>query len=85
MYTVTLEVGGWEVIKKYVELGLGVSIVSGLCLTGDEDLAVFPLGRYFPKRTYGVVLRRGKFLSPAAKRFIEMMEPSFFEDEESTS
>ncbi len=74
-YTVTLEAGGWEVIKKYVELGLGISIVTGICLTGTEKLSRIPLSQYFPKRTYGLVLRRGKFLSPAAKRFIDIMDP----------
>ncbi len=72
-YQVTLEAGGWEVIKRYVALGMGVSIVSGLCLTGDDNVAAISLEKYFPKRTYGVVLRRGRFLSPAARRFIEMM------------
>jgi len=72
-YTVTLEAGGWEVIKKYVERGLGVSIVSAICLSDHEQLNVRPLGKYFPSRSYGVVLRRGKFLSPAAKRFIDRM------------
>ena len=72
-YKVTLEAGGWEVIKKYVERGLGVSIVSAICLTDKERLSVRPLGKHFPSRSYGVVLRRGKFLSPAAKRFIDMM------------
>ena len=69
-YKVTLEAGGWEVIKKYVGLGMGVSIVSSICLSESDDLCVIPLGKYFPKRTYGVVLRRGKFLSPPARRFI---------------
>lgn len=77
-YNVALEAGGWEVIKKYVGLGLGVSIVSSICLTDDDDLCAIPLGQYFPKRTYGVVLRRGKFLSPAARRFIAAMDPEFF-------
>ena len=72
-YRVTLEAGGWEVIKKYVQRGLGVSIVSAICLTDNEQLTVLPLGSYFPSRSYGLVLRRGKFLSPAAKRFMEMM------------
>lgn len=75
---VKLEAGGWEVIKRYVELDLGISIVSGLCVTGRERLSVTPLGKYFPKRTYGVVMRRGKFLSPAAKRFIRLLDPAFF-------
>lgn len=74
-YEVKLEVGGWEVIKTYVELGLGISIVMSICITGDENLAVKPVGKYFPKRTYGVVLRKGKVLSAQAKRFIEIMEP----------
>jgi len=77
-YRVTLEAGGWEVIKKYVEMGLGISIVSAICLAGDERLCALPLGEYFPTRSYGVVLRRGKFLSPAAKRFIEAMDAGFF-------
>lgn len=77
-FRVTLEAGGWEVIKKYVELGLGISIVTSICLTGDEDLHAIALNDYFPKRTYGVVIRKGKFLTPQAKRFIEIMDPAFF-------
>ncbi len=77
-YRVALEAGGWEVIKKYVELGLGISIVTSICITAHDQLAQIPLDQYFPKRSYGIVLRRGKFLSPQAKRFIEMMNPGFF-------
>jgi DNA-binding transcriptional LysR family regulator len=76
-YEVALEAGGWEVIKKYVELGLGISIVTDVCLTGQEALACIPLRAYFPQRSYGTVVRRGKFLSPQAKRFIDMLDPEF--------
>jgi len=72
-YKVTLEAGGWEVIKKYVALGLGISIVTDVCLTGAEPLARIPLARFFPERTYGIAYRRGKFLSPQAKKFIEIL------------
>jgi len=72
-YEVRLEAGGWEVIKKYVELGLGISIVTSICLTGRENLEAIPVSQFFPQRTYGIVLRQGKFLSPQAQRFIEMM------------
>lgn len=77
-----LEAGGWEVIKRYVEMGMGISIVTDLCLTGDEKLVRFPLDDYFPKRTYGIVLRRGKYLSPQAKRFIDDMEKYYRERKE---
>jgi DNA-binding transcriptional LysR family regulator len=80
-YSVTLEAGGWEVIKKYVELGLGISIVTDVCLTGEEALASIPVEQYFPKRSYGIVLRRGKFLSPQAKRFLEVVDEAFADRE----
>jgi DNA-binding transcriptional LysR family regulator len=60
-----------------VEIGLGISIVTDLCLTGRERLAKIPLGTYFPDRSYGIVLRRGKFLSPQAKRFLELVREVF--------
>ena len=72
-FLVTLEAGGWEVIKKYVELGMGISIVTDICLTGQEKLVRIPLNQYFPQRGYGLVLRKGKFLSPQARRFVEIL------------
>ena len=75
-------------IKKYGGMGLGVSIVSSVCVSdvsspkrgsrpgGRDKLAVIPVGKHFPKRTYGVVLRRGKVLSPQSKRFIKLMDPT---------
>lgn len=74
-YNVKMEAGGWEVIKRYVEMGLGISIVTSICLTGEENLLRIPLPEYFPERSYGLVLRRGKFLSPAARRFLELLAP----------
>lgn len=75
-YRVSMEAGGWEVIKKYVELGLGISIVTSICLTGKEKLARKALTEYFPERSYGLVLRKGKFISPAARRFIDLLDPA---------
>ncbi len=72
-YRVALEAGGWEVIKKYVACGLGISIVTSICLKGGEDLAAINLSRYFPRRSYGVVLRKQNPLSAAATRFLELM------------
>ena len=73
-YQVSLEAGGWEVIKRYVEAGLGISIVTDVCMTGREQIVAKPLTDYFPKRTYGPVIRRGKFLSPQAKAFLSLVD-----------
>ncbi len=70
-YDVKLEVGGYDVIKRYVKLGLGISIVMSHCLADDEDIWTTKASRWFPKRAYGVVLKRGKQLSPAAERFVQ--------------
>ncbi len=79
-YTVALEVGGWEVIKQYVAMGMGISIVPALCLNdGDRDkLAIRTMDDYFPARSYGVVVRKGKFLSPQARAFVELIQPDLF-------
>lgn len=80
-YSVAMEAGGWEIVKKYVEMGLGVSIVTEVCLTGNEKIVAIPLNDYFPSRSYGLIARRGKFFTPQAKRFIEMFDESFFMEE----
>ena len=79
-YTVALEVGGWEVIKRYVELDFGISIVTGICLREDDKLVARNMSAYFPKRSYGTVMRRGKFLSPQARAFLEVAEESGMPD-----
>lgn len=84
-YQVRLEVGGWEVIKRYVEEGLGISIVTSICLRQSYRLRAFSLREYFPQRTYGIVYRRGKFLTPQARRFIELIDKRFFVDDDAAS
>jgi DNA-binding transcriptional LysR family regulator len=69
--------GGWEVIKRYVELGLGISIVMSVCLDGRDRLRVIPVKKYFPKRVYGIVRLRGRPLSPQARQFMETLRSSY--------
>jgi DNA-binding transcriptional LysR family regulator len=79
-YRVAIEVGGWEVIKQYVAMGLGISIVTGICINEDdhERLAVRNMRRYFPQRSYGVVVRKGKYLSAQARAFVDLIKPGMF-------
>jgi LysR family cys regulon transcriptional activator len=75
-YEVRLEMGGWEVIKRYVELGMGISIVMSVCLTGRDRLEVIPVNRYFPKRVYGIVSLNTRTRSPQAREFIATFKRS---------
>ncbi|PWK92341.1 LysR family transcriptional regulator [Fulvimonas soli] len=76
-YRVAIEVGGWDVIKEYVAMGLGISIVTGICITEADRarLAVRNMRKYFPQRSYGVVMRKGKFLDAEARAFIDLIRP----------
>ena len=76
-YTVALEAGGWEIIKKYVELGMGISIVTDICLTGQEKVAKIPLTEYFPRRSYGLVQRNARYVTPQAQRFMEIIQECY--------
>ncbi len=79
-YRVAIEVGGWEVIKQYVAMGLGISIVTGICIQPADEtrLAVRNMRRFFPQRSYGVVMRKGKYLSPQARAFVDLIKPGLF-------
>lgn len=77
-YKTSLEAWSWEIIKKYVELGLGISIITSVSLTGKEQLVAKPLSKYFPDYHYGVTMRRKGALSLPAKNFIELIDLSFF-------
>lgn len=78
-YRVALEAGGLEVIKRYVNMGLGISIVTNICITeiDEERFTIIPLDQYFPSRKYGVVTRKGKVLSAPAQRFIEILHDHY--------
>jgi len=73
-FNVVLEVGGWEVIKRYVETGFGLSIVTSICLREDDRLVARNMSHYFPKRSYGVVTRRGRHLPLPARAFLESIQ-----------
>jgi len=64
-------------VKKYVALGLGAALVSGYAVSKEEkrSIDVFPMDRYFPKRKYGLLLRKKKYVSPVVKALIRTIKP----------
>ena len=62
-----------EAIKKYVELDLGISVIISIGINGKERLEVLPAGELFPRRTYGLVLRKGQPLALPAKRLMQLL------------
>lgn len=74
-HNVIIETGGAGIIKEYVKLGLGVTIISGISLSlkDAQPMRMIPVTNYFGKLGYGVALRKGKYLTPATKEFIRIL------------
>lgn len=74
---VILILNNFEIVKKYVELGMGVSILDDYALEkGDERrLDILLLDRFFKQRHYFLIIRKRKYLSPTAKAFIRSIKP----------
>jgi DNA-binding transcriptional LysR family regulator len=65
-------------VKKYVAFGMGVAILGEYAVSKEDEktIDIFRLDRYFPKRKYGLLLRKRKYLSPMVKAFIRTMKPN---------
>ena len=72
-----IEVGGWGVIKRYVERGLGICVVPSICIHATDQVSVIALKGDFRARSFGVYTRRGKALTAPAQRLLGLMIPGF--------
>ena len=68
-----VEVDGWEVIKRFVMAGIGISVIPSLCAKETDLLSVIRLDDWFPPRSYGVFTLRDRLLTRPAQRFLEML------------
>ena len=70
-----------DVIKTYVELGLGVGIVASMAFNRDRDtrLNLLDSSHLFQKNTTNISVRRGHYLRGYAYRFMEFCLPSLTE------
>lgn len=68
-----IEVGGWDVLKRYVASGFGVSAVPSICIHENDNVSVIPYAEQFPSWSYGVFTRRGEDLTPPAEQLLRLM------------
>ena len=74
-YNIALEIPIVEIAKKYVEIGMGISIVSEYSVQplDREKLGVRELTDIFPPAEMGLITLRGKFLGSSARSFVELL------------
>ncbi|HMV63883.1 MAG TPA: CysB family HTH-type transcriptional regulator [Rhodocyclaceae bacterium] len=70
-----------DVIKTYVELGLGIGIVASMAYDAERDraLRMLPSDHLFGENVTRIAVRRGHFLRGFAYRFIELCAPELSE------
>lgn len=71
-----------DVIKTYVELGLGLGIITRIAYDPSRDtkLALLDAGHLFDAHVSLIAVRRDRFLRDFAYRFIELAAPGLDED-----
>lgn len=74
-YTIAMEITGREAVKIYTEMGLGISVINEYYLTKEDkrNLFVKDVSNYFSRAERGIITRKGKYLSVAAKEFINII------------
>lgn len=70
-----------DVIKAYVELGLGVGIIASMAFDTDRDqgLVLLNSSHLFEENVSSIAVRRGRFLRSYVYRFIELCAPEITE------
>jgi LysR family cys regulon transcriptional activator len=67
-----------DVIKTYVEVGLGIGIIAPMAFNAAKDgsLALLPADHLFPANTTRLAVHRGVYLRDYARQFVAMVSPA---------
>jgi DNA-binding transcriptional LysR family regulator len=66
-----------EIIKEYVRIGLGISIIAGYNLRPEDRkrFTIYKIDKFFKPIEYGLILLKGKYISPASRSFLLSLKP----------
>ncbi|MFZ6730895.1 CysB family HTH-type transcriptional regulator [Undibacterium sp. Ji42W] len=75
---ILLEAIDADVIKTYVELGMGVGIIAGMAFDAERDknLRAIPVGQLFGMNVSRVAIKQGAYLRSYIYTFIELLNPA---------
>ena len=73
---ILLEAIDADVIKTYVELGMGVGIIAGMAFDAERDrnLRAIPVGNLFGMNISRIALKQGAYLRSYVYTFIELLD-----------
>ncbi len=75
---ILLEAIDADVIKTYVELGMGIGIIAGMAFDAERDknLRAIPVGQLFGMNISRVAIKQGAYLRSYIYTFIELLNPT---------
>ena len=75
---ILLEAIDADVIKTYVELGMGIGIIAGMAFDAERDknLRAIPVGHLFGMNISRVAIKQGAYLRSYIYTFIELLNPT---------
>lgn len=75
-YDVVVELDSMDMIKRYVALGMGISVGPRLSIEPDDsrNLGVISLANFLPVDQAGIVMLKGKTVSTPTRNFISVMQ-----------
>lgn len=78
-YEVLVELDSMDMVKRYVALGMGVSVGPRLAIEPEDqsELGIVSLTGLLPMEQSGIITLRGKTLSTPTRRFISVMMDTF--------
>lgn len=75
-YNVRFQVGSLETVTHYVARGLGIAVISGICLSDEDNTSIeaIEIPKEFRGQTsYGVILRRDKHRTKLLKGLLPLI------------
>ena len=74
-YDISLEMDIMEMAKRYVEIGMGISVTHDFAIQEEdyERLGIRSLAGVMPPSQMGLITLRGKFLSRSVKNFVSAL------------
>ena len=73
-------IGNNEAIKKMVEIGLGITIISTLAIENEileEKLLAFNIAGTEIKRNFHIIIHKDKYISGMLNNFIDLLKRGF--------
>ena len=74
---IVMEATNAETIKRFVEIGIGVAVIPKIALLPTKMLRLHAISvnNFFGQSRYGVILKKGKYMTSWAKDFLDLLSP----------